>query len=180
MTSQDDAPFGIFRLGYTLLVWAGVALLASILAWVIWTLLTHTSAGTTTSQRLGVVRPTQTAIAASLMGAAGSAPGEAAFRPPVVCTSCHVIAGQGQTLCPNLDEIGVRAEARIADQTYTGTAKTAEDYIRESILEPSKFCVPNDPGKVYCAGTTSIMPEGLASQVEDLDALVTFLANQGR
>jgi len=177
MTPQDDAPFGVFRLSYTILTWTGVAVMAVILVWVMWTLFVNTSAGTTRSQALAEVRPTQTALA-TLYG--GGTPGAVTTKVPDICVSCHVIAGKGNAVCPNLNQIGAVAERRIQDPSYTGTAKTAEEYIRESITNPSAYCVPNEPGKVYCAGPSSIMPVDAAKQVEDLDALVTFLASQGK
>ncbi len=170
MNSNDDSPFGIFRLGYTALVWFGVAVFGAILIWIVWTLFTHTSAGTAQSQRLEVVRPTQTALASLYSG------GTAAVQIPPICTSCHIINGKGNQVCPNLTDIATIAQARIDDPSYTGSATTAEEYIRESILTPSAFCVPNDAGKVYCTSGTSIMPVGLDKQVSDLDALVTYLA----
>jgi nitric oxide reductase subunit C len=95
---------------------------------------------------------------------------------PPICTSCHIIAGKGNQVCPSLNEIAAIAQQRIDDPSYSGSATTAEEYILESILEPSAFCVPNEAGKVYCTNGTSIMPVNLDKQVSDLDALVTYLA----
>lgn len=174
MTPQDDAPYGIFRAAYSFITWAGTALMAAILVWVVWTMFMNTSAGTSQSQALETVRPTQTALAELY---SGSGPRPPAIPP--ICTSCHTIAGKGTQVCPNLNEIGRMAAQRIADPSYTGTATTAADYIRESILEPGKYCVPNEAGKVYCTNGVSVMPAGLAAQVTDMDALVAWLATQG-
>jgi nitric oxide reductase subunit C len=173
MTSKDDDPFGIFRLSYTAIVWISVAGLAAILVWIMWTMFMNTSAGTAKSQKLEVVRPTQTAEAKIRGG------GKLVAAAPnvTVCTACHIIGGQGNQVCPDLSQIATIAAERIADPSYTGEATTVEEYIRESIVEPSTFCVPNAPGKVYCTDTgTSVMPVGLDKGFSDLDALVTYLA----
>lgn len=174
MTPQDDAPYGIFRAAYSFITWAGTVMMVAILVWVVWTMFMNTSAGTFQSQALETVRPTQTALAELY---SGSGPRPPAI--PAICTSCHTIAGKGTQVCPSLNEIGRMAAQRIADPAYTGSATTAADYIRESILEPGKYCVPNDPGKVYCNNGVSVMPAGLAAQVTDMDALVAWLATQG-
>lgn len=174
MTPQDDAPYGIFKLAYSIITWSSTVLMALVMIWVIRTMFINTSAGTTQSLALETVRPTQTALAQYYTGK------PMAPAIPPICLSCHIIAGKGNQVCPNLTEIGLMADQHIADPGYTGNAKTAEEYIRESILEPSKFCVPNEPGKVYCANGVSIMPTNLAAQVPNLDELVAWLATQGK
>jgi len=75
---------------------------------------------------------------------------------------------------PSLAGIGTRAAERIADPTYKGSAKTADDYIRESILTPNQWVVP---GPTYSAGGQSVMPPyGDILKTEDIDHLVAYLA----
>jgi nitric oxide reductase subunit C len=101
--------------------------------------------------------------------------GGALFRQsPPACFSCHSIQEGVVLVGPSLAGIGTRAAARIADPTYKGTAKTPEDYIRESILHPNAFLVP---GPTFSAGGQSVMPPyGDILKTEDIDHLVAYLA----
>jgi nitric oxide reductase subunit C len=101
--------------------------------------------------------------------------GGALFRQsPPACFSCHSIQEGVVLVGPSLAGIGTRAAARIADPTYKGTAKTPEDYIRESILHPNEFLVP---GPTFSAGGQSVMPPyGDILKTEDIDHLVAYLA----
>lgn len=175
MTNQkfEDAPFGVFRLGYSAFTWASTILLALILVWVTWTMFVNTPAGTRRTQQLAVIRPTQVAVETEVP------PRLDPCRPPRpegldTCTACHVVLGSGGVACPSLTGLLVTASNRVKSSDYTGSAKSAEDYVRESILEPSAFIVPNDTGKVYSAAGKSIMPEGVADKL-DIDALVAYI-----
>jgi len=77
------------------------------------------------------------------------------------CASCHEPNLFGQRLGPPLDRIGTVAETRIP-----GTS--AEEYIRQSILDPGAYVVP---------GYQDSMPRGLGRDLSptDLDALVAYL-----
>ena len=77
------------------------------------------------------------------------------------CASCHQIGTDGATVGPPLTHIGTVAETR-----KPGTS--AEDYIRESILDPGAYIVPGSP---------DTMPRGLARGLsqEDFDDLVRYL-----
>ena len=77
------------------------------------------------------------------------------------CASCHQVGSDGGTLAPPLTHIGTVAGAR-----RPGTS--AEDYIRESILDPGAYVVPGYP---------DTMPRGLARGLsqEDFDDLVRYL-----
>jgi mono/diheme cytochrome c family protein len=77
------------------------------------------------------------------------------------CQSCHQIGPDGGTVGPPLTHIATVAETR-----RPGT--TAEDYIRESILDPGAYIVPGFP---------DTMPRGLTRGMnqEDFDDLVRYL-----
>ncbi len=54
------------------------------------------------------------------------------------CIGCHVVAGVGGQTGPNLSQIGAIAGTRVP-------GKSAEEYIRESIVQPSAYVVPGYP-----------------------------------
>ena len=76
------------------------------------------------------------------------------------CTSCHSLDGVSTTgqIGPNLTGLADRAGDRVEDLE-------AEDYIRQSVLDPEAFVVD---------GFGAFMPT-LPLDTEELDALVEFL-----
>lgn len=83
--------------------------------------------------------------ATSLM-ADGSEPVDQIFAK-AQCVSCHTIPGipgATGTIGPKLEE-GTTASQRIKEPDYKGTAKTATDYIMESIIDPSAYVVKPFP-----------------------------------
>jgi len=77
------------------------------------------------------------------------------------CANCHELNLFGQPLGPPLDHVG----------TLAGTRRpgvSAEDYVRQSILDPGAFVVP---------GYQDSMPRDLGRDLSptDLDALVAYL-----
>jgi nitric oxide reductase subunit C len=102
--------------------------------------------------------------------------GEALFaRSPPACFSCHSTRPDVQLVGPSLAGIGARAADVLKSPNYAGTARTPEDYIRESILHPSAFVVP---GPTFSAGGQSIMPAVYDTVLKpaDVDHLVAYLA----
>lgn len=171
-STNDDQPFGVFRMGYSAFVWANVILMGLVMGWVVWKMFALTPAGTSQAQLINVIRPTQMAVASEV-----AARLDPCYVPPpqvAVCTACHVIGKSGNAVCPSLAEIGKVAEERIADPAYTGSAKTAEEYIRESILNPNAYVVAAPAGKAYGSPGKSIMPVGLEKQI-DLEEVVAYL-----
>jgi mono/diheme cytochrome c family protein len=77
------------------------------------------------------------------------------------CASCHQIGSEGGTVEPPLTQIGTVAATR-------KPGMSADDYIRESILDPGAYIVPGYP---------DTMPRGLARGLsqEDFDDLVRYL-----
>ncbi len=108
-------------------------------------------------------------------GAAGAAssPGEALFVGAAACSSCHAISGVAQgVLGPSLDGIGSAAGNRIPGYS-------AEDYIRESILEPDVYAAgtadgldQDYDGNLMLSTMAGILP---ALTDEDIDLLVEYL-----
>ena len=76
---------------------------------------------------------------------------------------------------PSLAGIGTRAADILKNPAYAGSAKSPEDYIRESILRPSAYVVP---GPTFSAGGQSIMPAIYQDMLkpEDIDHLVAYIA----
>src|SRR5689334_3433131 len=95
----------------------------------------------------------------------------------LVCVSCHDVTKRwpGGDICPNLGNIATEAARIVRSRDYHGTAKTAADYIRESILDPNAYIVP---GAQYRAGDgQSVMPKDFGSTLTgaQIDDLVAFL-----
>ncbi len=105
-------------------------------------------------------------------GAAAS-PGQALFVGAAACSSCHTISGVAQgVLGPPLDGIGSAAANRIPGQS-------AEDYIRESILEPDVYAAgtadglsQDYDGNLMLSTMAGILP---SLSDEDIDNLVDYL-----
>jgi nitrite reductase (NO-forming)/hydroxylamine reductase len=94
------------------------------------------------------------------------------------CGACHVIPdvpGAVGTIGPVLSEIGRVARDRIASGEYTGKAKSAEEYLLESIQAPDTFLSPACNASPCAKG---LMPASLAQSfsAEELSAVVNFLA----
>jgi nitric oxide reductase subunit C len=102
--------------------------------------------------------------------------GEALFRQPTPgCFTCHSLQPNLTVVGPSLAGIGTRAAQTIAGSSYHGTARTVEEYLRESIVHPSVHLVE---GPTFSAGGQSIMP-GIYDQMlkaDQIDTLVAYLA----
>lgn len=90
------------------------------------------------------------------------------------CGACHALqpAGTNGTFGPSHDDMAATALQRLADPLYSGSATTPEEYLRESILEPSQYLVP---GFVM---TPHAMPSFAHLPAEDIDALIALLLAQ--
>jgi nitric oxide reductase subunit C len=79
-----------------------------------------------------------------------------------------------QVVGPSLAGLSARAVEVLKSPSYTGTARTSADYIRESILKPSAYVVP---GVTFGAGGQSIMPAIYQDMLKpaDIDHLVAYL-----
>ncbi len=77
------------------------------------------------------------------------------------CVACHTIEGLSSgSIGPDLTHLASNAPGRVSGQS-------AEEYVRDSILNPGAFVVDG-----FAAGT---MPPGLVAEGPDLDNLVGFL-----
>ena len=103
--------------------------------------------------------------------AAGASPGQTLFVGTAACASCHTIQGVAQgVLGPPLDGIASVAGNRISGYS-------AEEYIRESILEPDAYTAGAADGlsQDYQEGLMSATMAGIQLSDEDVEALVEFL-----
>lgn len=122
--------------------------------------------------------PQGVAFGAASPAAASNDPialGEALFRKtPPGCASCHSTQPGVQIVGPSLAGVGTRAADVLKDSAYHGSAKSPDEYIRESILHPSAYLVP---GPTFGAAGQSVMP-GIYQDIlkpEDIDHLVAYL-----
>lgn len=90
------------------------------------------------------------------------------------CGSCHTMSAANTrgTFGPNHDAAGLRAREHVALESYTGTATSAADYIRESILNPTVFYTPGYEQTNHHMPAFTHLPES------DIEALVYLLMNQ--
>jgi len=123
--------------------------------------------------------PQDITLATPAAAAASSDPialGEALFKQsPPACYSCHSTQPGVQIVGPSLAGLGGRANDVLKSADYKGTARTATDYIRESILNPSAYVVP---GPTFGSAGQSIMPAIYQDTLKpaDIDHLVAYLA----
>ena len=87
------------------------------------------------------------------------------------CGLCHTLdkAGTRGIFGPAHDGLAEIAAQRLQDPNYAGKAKTAEEYVRESILQPELYIVPGFETTVHR------MPAYTHISDEDVDAIVQFL-----
>jgi mono/diheme cytochrome c family protein len=103
---------------------------------------------------------------------------EAAFGVEVYlrsyCGACHALSAAGTkgAFGPAHDDARPLAEERLLDPAYRGRATTAEDYFRESIVEPAAYIVPG------YAATPHAMPAYTNFDERELAALVALLMQQ--
>lgn len=93
----------------------------------------------------------------------GAAPG---------CISCHSLEPGEVKVGPSHAEVGARAERVIDDPNYNGDATSAQEYLRESVIEPNAHVAEGfEPGVMF-QDYAEVLTE---QQVEDL---VAFLLTQ--
>jgi mono/diheme cytochrome c family protein len=90
--------------------------------------------------------------------------GEQVFKTN--CATCHAIKGDRVVVGPSLAGIATRANSRIE-------GLSAEEYIRESIIYPNNFTVPD-----FAEG---MMQQNFANQLtsDEVDYLVAYLMTLG-
>ncbi len=108
--------------------------------------------------------------------AAAPGPGNAANGEKLFvtqgCSACHSVKEGEKIVGPSLYHVGQTAASRVKDSSYRGTAKTAEEYLRESMVDPNAYIVPS-----YAAG---IMIQDFAKKLspQDLQDLIAFLMSK--
>lgn len=90
------------------------------------------------------------------------------------CGVCHTLdaAEAKGPFGPTHNGMAATAVRRLEDPAYTGSAATAEEYIRESIIDPTAYLVPDYALGRYRMGAYTMLSEA------ELDALVEFLLEQ--
>ncbi len=111
-------------------------------------------------------------------GAGDAARGEALFKQSTIgtasapgCSTCHSLDGS-PLVGPSQQGVVGRAEAAIKSPDYKGTAKTVEEYLKESIVNPDVF--------VEQGFTAGVMYQNFGKDLSDQEIadLVAFLATQ--
>ncbi|MEJ2203785.1 MAG: cytochrome c [Gemmatimonadota bacterium] len=99
--------------------------------------------------------------------------GEEVYRTQY-CGTCHALSrlGTGGRFGPSHDGVGATAEERIRDLAYKGAARTAQEYLEESIIDPGAYRVPG------FGGTRYVMPSYRHLPDEDIEALVQMLLRE--
>ena len=102
--------------------------------------------------------------------------GESLFSGKGTCTLCHNELGRAPDLL-KFDAVAAAGE-RLADTRYQGTAKDAEAYLRESMLDPNVYVVAGF-GKKGSNDTESPMPivdkPPIQLDTVEIDAIIAFL-----
>lgn len=146
------------------------------------TAITATAALTDTGTVTGTSAPTGTAAVAETTAVTATGASPAASAPPQAsdavvavvnkgtCNACHVIpgvAGAVGIVGPDLSNIGT-----VAAERKPGVS--AEDYLRESIMDPNAFIAPECP---FGACVPGAMPATLATTLttEEIDAVIQYL-----
>ncbi len=126
----------------------------------------------------GTFPGSQETAGSAMGGAASDSPvalGQELFRgTPPGCASCHSLVAGVNLAGPSLADLADQAATIIASPGYQGKATTPEEYIRESILDPSAYVVP---GAMYSAGGRSFMPDNYSQTLEpaQVENIVAYL-----
>jgi nitric oxide reductase subunit C len=108
--------------------------------------------------------------------AADLARGKSLFEGAVIgsnsapgCRTCHALEAGVTLVGPSMAGIAARAAENVQDPDYTGSARTAEEFLRESIVKPGAFIEEGfPPGVMY-------QNYGQDMSAQELGDLVAFL-----
>lgn len=112
------------------------------------------------------------------LGAASDEPvemGAALFREsPPGCVACHSTAPAVTLAGPSMAGMATRAAETVESADYEGSATTAEEYIRESIVDPNAFIRDVE---VFGSEGRSLMPAHYEETLsaDQIEALVAYL-----
>jgi cytochrome c2 len=114
--------------------------------------------------------PQELVLSADMAAADFIKAGQEIFFGKGTCALCHEIGKRGER-CPDLDGVGTKAEARVKEAGYKGTASSGPEYLVESLHNPVVYVVE---------GYQPSMPP-LGRQLSDLEmvAVVSFLQSLG-
>jgi cytochrome c2 len=114
--------------------------------------------------------PEELVLSADMAAADFVKAGQEIFFGKGTCALCHEIGKKGER-CPDLDGVGTKAEARVKEANYKGTASNGAEYFVESLHNPVIYVVE---------GYQPSMPP-LGRQLTDLEmvAIVAFLQSLG-
>jgi nitric oxide reductase subunit C len=104
------------------------------------------------------------------------AQGQALFHAsPPACFTCHSTSPGVVLAGPPVAGMATRAEEVVASDKYTGAATTAEEYVRESIVEPHAH-ITEGPD-FFATNGRSIMPDDYDDKLtsEQIEQLVAYL-----
>jgi nitric oxide reductase subunit C len=104
------------------------------------------------------------------------AQGGALFRAsPPSCFTCHSTSPGVVLAGPSMAGLVGRASEVVQGEEYTGSATTAEEYVRESIVEPSAYI--SEGPDFFASDGLSMMPAGFDRSLTDdeIDQLVAYL-----
>jgi nitric oxide reductase subunit C len=101
--------------------------------------------------------------------------GKALFNGAGACAGCHAVAPGVRLVGPSLAGIGATASDRIKDPAYHGKASAVEEYLRESIVDPSRYIAPD--GNYATTEGRSFMPDQFSKTLDagQIDDLVAYL-----
>ncbi|MDP6788875.1 MAG: c-type cytochrome [Rhodospirillales bacterium] len=104
--------------------------------------------------------------------------GERLFNGKGTCTLCHNALGRA----PMLGTIAEDVPKRLKDPSYAGAAANIEEYLIESLIEPSVFVVPGF-GKKGTNDSESPMPDVSGGSIglseAEVSAVVAYLQDSG-
>ncbi|MBC8211401.1 MAG: c-type cytochrome [Gammaproteobacteria bacterium] len=102
--------------------------------------------------------------------------GETLFSGKGTCTLCHNSMGRAPDIL-QLDMVAI-AKEHLADETYQGAATSVQDYLRESMLQPSVYVVKGF-GQKGSNDTVSPMPVVNKAPIQltdvEIDAVIAFM-----
>ena len=94
--------------------------------------------------------------------------GKATFNGEGGCAACHSIAAEVTLVGSSMAGIPERAKRRMQEPGYSGSATTAEQYIRESIVSPSAHVSTPPEGRVFATPDgQSLMPADYDDRLSD-------------
>lgn len=100
--------------------------------------------------------------------------GEALFRngkaAAPACVTCHMVEQDTILIGPSMVGIAARAATRVEGES-------AEEYLRQSILEPNAYLVPDTPTNIFAAGGNSLMFQQYADYLteQDVNDLIAYM-----